>query len=538
MKRILHLFLIPTLVLAHFSITDIVNTEKSEFTERQEECGFIKAMIDFQNGIERPRPPSGPKYIYKPHFIIHFDTTGTHATTRAYAESTGVYAETVWTRLSNLGWYMPPPDGSMGGDSRYDIYIRSIGYLGVCYPENAYTTPFPDGYSSWVEIYKSGITFARLSALVTHEFGHGCQIRYSKFEEPLWAFYENTSVFLEDIVFDDVNTLPDRLISSTDNPLDRPHYPITRATGVYEYRGALWTHFLDEYYDTYPARAVRRIWEICGMHAGSYLLYDMDSTLRIYYDSDLFKALGHYAIWRYYCGTRDDGQHYEEGLTYIDAAILRSHSTYPASGNQGTSNPSGPGGCNFVRFTSLGDNQVTLYFDGQNGYTWAAYVLGNWGNWSMEYKIQLEPGEDTGSITIPGWEFTEIVLVPVVIQWTGSPNNLTYSYSVTRTPHFGIPADGITGKKERILFPMLHIQPNPFKSQTTIHYSLPATNNTLLEIYNASGCLITNHQLLTTNNYFVWDGKDMNGREVENGIYFCCLKNNNQIINKKITVLR
>lgn len=524
---LIYLLLIPVLLIAeqpsHHNI------------ENYEECGLPRLDELLKRGEGRARPTlSGTTlFINTTNYRIHYTLSGADATTQAYAESTAVAAESVWSRLTALGWFMPPPDGTNGGNSKYDIYIRSIGYLGVCYPENSYTTPFPDGYSSWVEIINTGITVARLRALVTHEVGHGIQMRYSKFEEPMWAFYENTSVFMEDIVFDDVNTLYGRL-NNPDNPLTNPQYKINRATGVYEYRGALWTHFLDQYYDTYPARTVRRVWDLCGRHSGSHLLKDIDSVLGLNYSSNFAKAMGHYAIWRYFTGTRNDNLHYEEASSYVLATVLRNHTSYPASGDQGSLNPSGPGGCNFVTFTNIGNNRITLYFDGLIGYEWSAYVLGiGSGGISYEYKIQLEPTQDTGRITIPGWDFNTVVLIPVVTHWTSTASNLTYSYSATISS-----ADkNIAGELSDNNYTGFYITPNPARNEIRVNYFIPADKSGKLNIYNTNGQLIKTTQLTTASNSYIWNRTDNFGHRVSNGIYFVELSCGDKIIKQKVLLL-
>jgi hypothetical protein len=534
-KYILGILLIPFLLTAQ-KPTEF-STAISNF-ENYAECGLAKMFALRQSGVELTRPVlSGTElFVNKTHFRIHYTLSGIDAATTAYAESAGVAAESVWTRLTALGWYMAPPDGSNGGDTRYDIYIKyATDYSGVCNYESPYTSPFPDGYSSWVEIVYSGISYTRLRALIAHEYGHGCEMRYSLYEEPYWWFYENTSVFLEDIVFDDVNTLPGRLTGSTDDPLDNPQYPINRATGVYEYRGALWTHFLDEYYDTYTARTVRRIWELCGYHVGNYILKDIDSTLALYYSSNFAKALGHYAIWRYFSGTRDEGRHYEEGSTYPDAALLRTHTTYSATGTQGSANPSGPGGSNYIKFTNFGSNRVTLYFDGVDGYEWSAYVLGRYGTTSYEYRIQLEPSRDTGRITIPGWEYSEIVLIPIVTHWTGTANNLTYSYTVTLSSADGI---NINSENSQSDVPYLQLNPNPAKKEVLIRYFLSQPSKGIMKIYNNSGRLINELTLLPEHNSVIWDRRDENGNKVADGIYFFQLSANNIFFNKKVLLCK
>ncbi|MEO0075703.1 MAG: hypothetical protein ABIK31_06320, partial [candidate division WOR-3 bacterium] len=457
MKNLLYLlvlFLIPGLL---YSSDALLNK-----SEKKEECGTIQALLDFQKGIRRPRPASGPKYVYKTHFIIHFDTVGSNATTRAYAESIGKFFEHAWAKqVDTLGWDAPPPDNNNGGDNRYDVYLRDVGG-GVTYGEDYGPDPNQEDITSWIEIQHNNLAWCR--AGVPHEFNHACQFSYSGGEGGWW--YENTSEWMEKIT---VGIDHGRIGGGGDNPdpLDDPHVTINYEGGGYQYAGGLWPRFLGEYW---AVICPRRIWELCGLHWGDYTLKDTDSILKIYYDSNLAKMLGHYAIWRYFTNTRSDNRHFSEGSSYILSAIIRNHNTYPASGDQGIFNPSGPGGCNFITFTNIGNYRLTIYFDGQNGYDWAAYVLGIMSNGeSYEYKILLEPTQDTGRISIPGWDYSTVVLIPVVTHWTSTASNLTYSYQVSRSS-----ADkNIASEEIPSDYTGFFISPNPTKNNLRINYFLP-----------------------------------------------------------------
>ncbi|MEO0075540.1 MAG: T9SS type A sorting domain-containing protein [candidate division WOR-3 bacterium] len=516
----------------HSKLSPKVTLQKEGIKEK---CGTIQALIDFQKGIRRPRPTSGPKYIYTTHFIIHFDTIGNDATTRAFAETAAVHAELSWSELTALGWMMPPPDGSNGGDSRYDIYIRRISGYGLCYPESpsiyAITGLYPASHTSYVVINVS-MSWGDLRATVIHEFHHGIQFGYSVAE---WTgFYENTSTFIEDYFYDYVNYLQSMLRSTNEDPLDQPYQPICLSY-INEYTGALWAHFLDEYYDaSVDTRPLLRIWVLCGLHDGTYTFEDIDSILRLYYSSDLKKALGHYAIWRAFCGTVNDGRHYIEGTSYGDIQILRSHSSYPASGNEGTSAPIGPGGCNVISFTNFGNNRVTLNFDGQNGYDWACYVIGFCpdGN-SYEYRIVLHPTQASGSITIPGVEFNKIFLIPVVTTFSAATPGLTYTYSVTlSSANKNIESEELIGD-----YVGFFISPNPTKNNLRINYFLPHNTKANLKIYNANGQLIKSSEIKSSDNTYIWNRTDNLGIKVPNGIYFVELKAENKTIKKKILLM-
>jgi hypothetical protein len=75
---------------------------------------------------------------------------------------------------------------------------------------------------------------------------------------------------------------------------------------------------------------------------------------------------------------------------------------------------------------------------------------------------------------------------------------------------------------------VLTAHPNPFKSQTAIRFTLPAETKVSLKIYDISGKLVksfpTNHQTLTPNHCFIWDGTDDFGRKLPAGIYLLRLR--------------
>lgn len=241
------------------------------FAQVNEDCGLPAALELLQEfGEVAGRPTlSGPVVnINTTNFKIHYTLSGTDSTTSAWAESVAVYAEHCWTTVSNLGWALPPSDGANGGDSRYDIYIRNtppLNYWGATHPESSYPTPYQDGYTSWIDVHKDSIAqpfpkWARLRALVAHEFHHACQLRYSGKEQRPWI-YENTSVYMEDVIYDDVNTLPYRFTQGVD-PLDSPHLPISYDHFPYYYPGGIWPTFLHEHYGNTAPRMCTTVFSL------------------------------------------------------------------------------------------------------------------------------------------------------------------------------------------------------------------------------------------------------------------------------------
>ncbi len=537
-------------ILALFSLlvtASLLIAQYSEIPENQgyPECGLELLTVDPLDLVRPARPTlSGPvSRRYKTHVVVHYTTSGGDATTAAFAESVAVYAESCWVRAEALLWAVPPPDQGVGYDDRFDIYLRStanIGAYGVACWDSNYTNPYPDGYSSWLEITKDSVpqpftVYDRLRALVAHEFHHGCQYRYSRSEQPYWWFYENTTVWMEDILMPGYGTLYWRnspTTTYTQNPLTRSWYSINDTTSTYEYPGSLWAKFLAEYYASY---AVRYIWWCCGYHTGSHCLYDTDSMLRTYFDSNLQDALGHYAMWRYFTGGRDDNRHFFGAEQCTTAILHASHTTYPANGNEGTHDPVGPGGMDLIEFQTNGSQNLTITFNGQNGYNWRAYVVCVRGGTSYEQRILLNSSGD-GSITIPAWMITRAILVPVVVHWSDASYYtpaLTFTYSASSS-------DGKVEITENDISQPLLVGsvPNPMTISTKITYALPKGQKGEIRIFDIVGRTVRTFELTGTGTAetIVWNRNDQHYNPVSSGVYFCQLTCQGKLFQQKIVV--
>ncbi len=83
--------------------------------------------------------------------------------------------------------------------------------------------------------------------------------------------------------------------------------------------------------------------------------------------------------------------------------------------------------------------------------------------------------------------------------------------------------------------------PNPFNSSTTIRYSLPASGEVELGVYNLAGQrMATLVQGMREDGAQVvnWDGRDERGKALASGTYFYCLKAGAQIETRKLLLLR
>lgn len=394
------------------------------WAEEKEWCGTQEALRLFRMGRKISRPSDGPKYVYSANFIIHFDTVGSNATTRAYAESISRYMEFSWAKqIDTLGWAEPPLDNA-GPDNRYDVYIQNLGpyVMGQTVAEYLYPHPYPDGATSYIKI-APGLSFRDLRIVSSHEFNHASQLRYSYLEGNWWQ--ENCATWMGDVCYDNENQYMDYFGWSID-PLDSPHKPITCDEDLYEYAGCLWPMFLAERYNI---SCPKMAWERMGQISGENTLSGINDALGNF-STNLINALKEYGLWRYFTGTRADTRHYfSESNLWSTSSVLRSHNVYPATGDQGNRYPFGPGGTNYIQFSAGGTNYLRMVFDGQDNYLWSAYAVGYQTNSSDTYGFTLYYPWARGIKTVSFSGYSHIALLTTVTQWQGSANNLTFTYN-------------------------------------------------------------------------------------------------------------
>lgn len=83
--------------------------------------------------------------------------------------------------------------------------------------------------------------------------------------------------------------------------------------------------------------------------------------------------------------------------------------------------------------------------------------------------------------------------------------------------------------------------PNPFHGSTAIRYDLPADGRARLRIYDAAGRLVrTLEDGQRTAGYrtVLWNGRNASGEAVSSGVYFYTLETDNDVIQRKMVLLR
>jgi len=144
---------------------------------------------------------------------------------------------------------------------------------------------------------------------------------------------------------------------------------------------------------------------------------------------------------------------------------------------------------------------------------------------SMEFHITFAP-------TDPGAETGNIIFMHNA---TTSPDTVTVVGNVIvgidEIEYDGIPA----------FYALSHNYPNPFKTETYIHFQLPRPGVAAIAIYNVTGQRIktlVNEHMDAGYHTVRWDGKSEDNQRVSSAVYFCLMKAGEYTSVKKIFLMR
>jgi hypothetical protein len=91
-----------------------------------------------------------------------------------------------------------------------------------------------------------------------------------------------------------------------------------------------------------------------------------------------------------------------------------------------------------------------------------------------------------------------------------------------------------------IPFALEQNQPNPFRPNTRIAFSIPEMSDVNLSVYNVTGQIVRNlaDGVRAPGRYEIpWDGRDARGTRVAAGVYFYRLAAGDRVVTKKLTVM-
>jgi hypothetical protein len=179
------------------------------------------------------------------HFVFHYSKTDSNAVNLTDANTNGIpdYVERmagifefVYSSDSLRGYTMPPPDGTLGGNSLYDVYIQKLGnrLYGSVAPEtmindnpNSKTVVEKTAYTSFMNMNntydwtKNSDTAMKVTA--SHEFFHAVQMGMTLADNQTNFVTEATAVWMEEELypkFDDNLQYLSGIINSPDIALN------------------------------------------------------------------------------------------------------------------------------------------------------------------------------------------------------------------------------------------------------------------------------------------------------------------------------
>ncbi len=267
-------------------------------------------------------------------FQIFYDTTGSDApsmlrhigddvepipgTVEEFVDSVGRIFNDVWDYEANVLGYPAPQLGSSG---YYKINIRDLGlgYYGwTQYESEISPAPIPR-YRTYIEIdndfrwvYSPSRGIAGLKVTAAHEFHHAIQLSGYGVRDEDRYFYEITSTWMEDVVFNEVN---DYFQYQSNSParssqFSRPDLTFKRYDGQMEYSRSVWGKFIEK---KYSPEVMKRTWEhlpqLPSIYAIDQALTEAGSTFR--------QAFSEFSFWNLNTGPGSDtGKFYSEGIYY------------------------------------------------------------------------------------------------------------------------------------------------------------------------------------------------------------------------------
>lgn len=210
-----------------------------------------------------------------------------------------------------------------------------------------------------------------------------------------------------------------------------------------------------------------------------------------------------------------------------------------------------------------GDLYVTMSPDG--GKTWGTFdslgrgefVPNAWHNITNSPSPQAMEGEcqDDRYASACPYLYDNVIHIQYIEDKDAAPYVIYIDYTtMTNNPvlYLKVPVGEITANRHSIIgiaqSPIKHPKhltlsetPNPFGYRTTISYSLPDKTYVNLRVYDATGRVVDD--IVNTEKdagvYTVtWNGRDDEGRNLPNGIYFCRIEASGKSLTRKLVLVR
>ncbi len=478
------------------------------------------------------------------HFKIFYDTSDYNEpalldeygqripnTSLAFVDSVGKYFNHSWEYFIDTLGYLPPP--MQVGQLYYVIEIENLG--SSLYGETVFSESdridnyIPPRYTSYIridndfmDVYSKGIAGVKVTS--AHEFHHAIQLGSYGFLNTDLYFYELTSTWMEDVVFDEVNDYYQYIKNSRGEPRGQFRYPdisFTSSSQNVSYSRAIWGKFIEK---RYSRNVMRRTWETIRSQYNS--IQALDSAL-VEVGGSYRQAFREWTTWNFNTGPSSDTVKYYSEARHYPKIIKRSPIKYAHT------------------YTSFTDSIqavssvyqpiciVNLPFDSCTTPNMMIAVsnldIGSLGS-SQRFRFTYElanVGDDTFTLLNNG--------IFVRLKTEGKDSWSTQEYEIDSTTN-QIPS----------IVSDVKVYPHPFlpKGRKPLIFRLPAASEKFgkLYIYSISMDLVFEKEIeLMSLNFepkIEWDGHDNRGSLVPSGIYFYVIFVEGKMYNGKFAVIR
>jgi hypothetical protein len=291
------------------------------------------------------RPPDGAHQFFSAHFVVHYD--GDSLST--YAQEVSDAAELAYRVLVDTLAHLPPlPDGTAGGDSKLDIYLRPWQVMGsaygTTYPETNVGAPYPNSYTAWIELVDTMGT-ARRVTVTAHEVYHTIQFVYDRNEST--NLLEMFSTWVQERVYDQYNFH----IPTLNLFFRSPQRGLFAQFNTY--KNVAWAIYLTE---KYGDGIMKETLVQCAATGGPNPREAFDAALANVAGTNFRDEFINFGTFNYFVGARDDGAHYSEGSQYYTTVVEHRSLCYPETLSVSIHPPE-----------PLGSNYVLLDGDGHSG---------------------------------------------------------------------------------------------------------------------------------------------------------------------------
>ncbi len=481
--------------------------------------------------VEAYTEPSRQFFHLSPsgHFRLHYDITGSHAVDQDDLDNNGIpdFIDTaavvfdhVWDIEINQLGFQRPLDEDGNPVNTYDVYFSDLssGLYGLTVfktgsdglPADVSTRPGTQ-FSTYIEMdhnfRSSGLYTRGLDALLVtaaHEFNHALQLGYRVDLQEDFFFYEATSTWLEEYVYDHINDYY-QYLPGLFNGLQS--VPFTTSSFPYPYAHGLFCNMIASQYGPEIVSGFwRRIEDESAVDAINSVLQNRGSSFS--------EAHNDYGRWLYFTGKRAiDGFFFPEAAQYPELTVFN-RNKYDVFGPLDLTTDVGR-----LSYTFLALNDVLPFRQQARARVENGQVSGRYSHFSIN-DFQ-RPSVPLGNAQI---------IDPVV------PDTVTLLISnaddFPQTVFFTMQPDTIAPSS---------IGPNPVNisrgQEKAYFYNIPA--DATISVYNMNGRPLRVLQNGgAARSQIAWDLRDYNGELLSSGIYIYVIQGGGTQKQGKFAVIR